>query len=78
MINNRAKHKGFTLLELLLVIVVIGYLVSLVRFPSLAPDPFDLTEKQATRLTHQINMASEYAVLNNVQMGLAIAENRYY
>lgn len=77
MINNRTKNEGFTLLELLLVIVVIGYLVSLVRLPSLAPDPFEVVEKHATRLTHQINLASEFAVLNNVQMGLAIADNRY-
>lgn len=75
--NQELKHQGFTLLELLLVIVVIGYLVSTVKLPTLAPDPFELTEKQATRLTHQINMASEYAVMNNVQMGLAVTEDQY-
>lgn len=71
------KSKGFTLLELLLVIVVIGYLVSMVRLPALAPDPFELTEKQANKLTHLINLASEFAVLNNMQMGLAVSEYEY-
>ncbi|MDO6720452.1 prepilin-type N-terminal cleavage/methylation domain-containing protein [Psychrosphaera sp. 1_MG-2023] len=71
------KSKGFTLLELLLVIVVIGYLVTMVRLPSLAPDPFELTEKQAARMTHLVNLASEYAVLNNMQLGLAVTEDRF-
>lgn len=71
------KHQGFTLIELMLVIVIMGYLVTLVRLPSLAPDPFDLVEKHAKTISTQINLASEFAVLNNVQLGLAVTESRY-
>ncbi len=71
------KAKGFTLIELLLVIVIIGYLVSLVRFPSLSPDPFEVTEQQTHKLTTLINMASEYALIQNKQIGLAIVEDQY-
>lgn len=69
--------KGFTLIELLLVLVVVGYLVSLVRLPSFGPDPFEATEKEAKVLQVLINLASEYAVLNNVQMGLAVSQDSY-
>ena len=58
-------------------ITVMGFLVSLVRFPSFAPDPFELAEAQAKTLTAQINLASEYAVLNNLQLGLAMTETSY-
>jgi len=79
--EQRARHahkqQGFTLLELLLVITVMGFLVSMVRFPSFAPDPFELAEKQAKTLTAQINLASEFAVLNNAQLGLAMTETSY-
>ena len=71
------KHQGFTLIELMLVIVIMGYLATLVRFPSLEPDPFDLVEKRAITLKTQINLASEFAVLNNAQLGLAVTEGRY-
>ena len=71
------KPQGFTLIELLLVIVIIGYLVSLVRFPSLSKSPFDEVETQATKLTALINLASEQALIHNVQMGLAVSENQY-
>lgn len=70
-------QKGFTLLELMLVLVLIGYLATLVPFPSLQPDPFDATEKEAQVLQALINLASEHAVLNNIEMGLAVSEDSY-
>ena len=71
------KSSGFTLIELLLVIAVMGFIISNVRFPNLGDDPFDLVEKQARTLKAQIDLASEYAVLNNAQLGLAVAEASY-
>ncbi len=61
----------------MLVIVIIGYLVSLVRFPSLSPNAYDLVEKESQKLTALINLASEYAVVNNQQLGLAVSDQQY-
>lgn len=77
MTSRFKKNQGFTLIELMLVIVIIGYLVSLVRFPSLAPNAYDLVEKESQKLTALINLASEYAVVNNQQLGLAVSDQQY-
>lgn len=71
------RNAGFTLIELMLVIAIIGFLVSLVRFPSFAPNAFDQVEQEAQRLGIRINMASDRAVLKNSQIGLAISERQY-
>lgn len=75
--RTNKRNRGFTLLELLLVIVVIGYLVSLVRLPALEKDPFEKTEEQAQVIRTLINLASEYSVLNQVQMGFAINKTSF-
>ncbi|MUH73431.1 type II secretion system minor pseudopilin GspH [Psychrosphaera haliotis] len=72
-----SKHQGFTLIELMLVIVIIGYLVSLVRFPSFAPNAYDLVEEESQKLTALINLASEYATVKNKQLGLSVSEQQY-
>lgn len=72
-----SKHQGFTLIELMLVIVIIGYLVSLVRFPSFTPNAYDLVEEESQKLTALINLASEYATVKNKQLGLAVSEQQY-
>ncbi|MDA8621234.1 type II secretion system minor pseudopilin GspH [Psychrosphaera sp.] len=72
-----SKNQGFTLIELMLVIVIIGYLVSLVRFPSFTPNAYDLVEEESQKLTALINLASEYATVKNKQLGLAVSEQQY-
>jgi general secretion pathway protein H len=71
------KHKGFTLFELMLVILLMGLVVSTVKFPNLAQDPFDQVDQQSKKLAALINLASEYAVLNNTLLGFSVSESSY-
>ena len=71
------KHKGFTLFELMLVIMLMALIVSTVKFPNLAQEPFDQVDQQSKKVAALINLASEYAVLNNALLGFSITETSY-
>ena len=72
-----STSKGFTLLEILLVLTLIAFLFSSIRIPDLSKNPFDLTERETQKIAHLIDLASEYAVLNNAVLGFAIKEQQY-
>ena len=71
------RESGFTLIELMLVIFIIGLLVSMVRLPALSSSPFELVDKESKKLGVLINMASDRAILKNRQIGLALNEQQY-
>lgn len=71
------KHKGFTLFELMLVIMLMAMIVSTVKFPNLTQDPFDQVDQESKKVAALINLASEYAVLNNVLLGFSVTESSY-
>ncbi|WP_371194343.1 type II secretion system minor pseudopilin GspH [Glaciecola sp. SC05] len=66
------KHQGFTLLELILVIAVIGLIVSVVSYNVIGKDPADDVEQETRKLQVLFDMASDYAVLNQKQLGLRV------
>lgn len=70
-------QRGFTLLEIMLVILVIGIMVSQISLPTFGRDAFEQTEEEAKRLAVLINLASEHAVLQNKLMGLSVSEKQY-
>lgn len=71
------KLRGFTLIEVMLVVLVIGVMVSFVQlaFPGnkLARDLEQVTQ----RFAGQFVVASEYGMLNNLELGLLIDEQSY-
>nr|WP_136250868.1 type II secretion system minor pseudopilin GspH [Ningiella ruwaisensis] len=71
-LGQQKRIKGFTLIELLAVIFIIGLVVSLVSFTVIGEDPQDKIEEQTRRLQVIFDMASDYAVLNQMQLGLRI------
>lgn len=71
------KHKGFTLFELMLVIMLMALVVSTVKFPNLTQDPFDQVDQQSKKVAALINLASEYAVLNNALLGFSVTQTSY-
>jgi len=71
------KHKGFTLFELMLVIMLMGLIVSTVKFPNLTQEPFDQIDQESKKVAALINLASEYAVLNNALLGFSVTETSY-
>lgn len=66
------KQQGFTLLELILVIAVIGLIMSVVSYNVIGRDPADDVEQETRKLQVLFDMASDYAVLNQKQLGLRI------
>ncbi|WP_169303027.1 type II secretion system minor pseudopilin GspH [Thalassotalea mangrovi] len=69
--------RGFTLLEVMLVIVIIGIMASLL-VPTLRGKDFskDL-ELHAKRFNAMFTLAGEYALLNNFELGLLVEDNAY-
>ncbi|MCQ8880143.1 prepilin-type N-terminal cleavage/methylation domain-containing protein [Pseudoalteromonas shioyasakiensis] len=66
--------KGFSLIEILVVLVVIAFATKMVVY-SLDGGAEDALEKQALRLHTTINMASEFAILNQVELGFHVDED---
>lgn len=72
--------KGFTLLEVMLSLLLIGIAAGYVVFNVLGESHTDQLEKQARRLQVIVEMASDYAILNQQQLGIRFEEkdNQYY
>nr|WP_268245069.1 type II secretion system minor pseudopilin GspH [Alteromonas halophila] len=71
---------GFTLLEVMLVLLLMGLAAGYVVFNAFGTSQSDLLKSQASRLQVLTDMASDYAVLNQLQLGVRIEEqdNTYF
>lgn len=78
--NPFAKYTGFTLLEVMLVLLIMGLATGAVVLSYSGENGQDLLKKQTQRLQVVFNMASDYAVLNQRQLGLRVEDenNSYY
>ena len=70
-------HRGFTLLELLVVLVIIGLFSGLVLF-SVTPNDKRATHREAKRLIHIIQLAQDEAIMQGVELGLTVQSDRYF
>ncbi len=71
-------HKsGFTLIEVMLVIVVIGLMVAAIQFSVIGNKQEEKLQQQSTRFANVFNLAAEYGLLNNIEIGLVIENNIY-
>jgi len=73
-LQSMHKKKGFSLIEILVVLVVIAFATKMVVY-SLDGGAEDELDAQALRLHTTINMASEFAILNQVELGLLVEKN---
>ena len=69
-----AKQYGFSLIEILVVLVIIAFATKMVVY-SLDGGAEEALDKQANRLHTTINAASEFAVLNQIELGLLVEQN---
>lgn len=72
--QRHAKNRGFSLIEILVVLVIIAFATKMVVY-SLEGGAEEELDTQALRLHTTINMASEFAILNQVELGLLAEEN---
>jgi general secretion pathway protein H len=72
-----AKHRGFTLIEVMVVVVLIGIIASLVQFNFAGKRPEDILQQESLRFAAIFDVAAEYGMLNNVELGLIVKENSY-
>ncbi|MEH6470374.1 MAG: type II secretion system minor pseudopilin GspH [Halopseudomonas sp.] len=74
---ERSHHQlGFTLLELMLVILIIGLMVGTVSL-ALPDNAGQQLQQHATRLHAQINLANQQAVFQNQDIGLLVTTEQY-
>ena len=78
--STPTTSNGFTLLEVMLVLLLMGLAAGYVMFNAFGASKTDLLKSQAQRLQVIVDMASDFAVLNQQQLGVRIeqTDNEYY
>lgn len=74
---GKVNQRGFTLIEVMLVIVLIGLMVSVIQFNFGSNKPQEQLQQQTERFVGVFDVAVEYSMLNNVDMGIYVEENTY-
>jgi general secretion pathway protein H len=72
-----SRASGFTLLELLVVIVIVSVLFSFLTLSIRGNSPEELIKEEAYRLNQLIQLALEQAVLRNTEYGLKFDTHSY-
>ncbi len=76
-LSDFSRVDGFTLLELMIVIVIVAILFSFATLTIRSNSPEDLIKEEAHRLHRLIQLALEEAVLKNTEYGLEFKSNSY-
>jgi type II secretion system protein H len=72
-----SKHKGFTLLELLVVVVIVAILFSYTTLAIRGDSPEDIIKKEAIRLKLRVELAMDEAILRGEEYAIEIHQNGY-
>lgn len=71
------RASGFSLLELLVVIVIIGILISFTTLAIRGADPDELIKEEAQRFNQLMQLALEEAILKGREYGIVFSPNSY-
>lgn len=77
MIVKRARERGFTLIEVMVVIVIIGVMASMIVVSVSLGDPRRELMHEADRLRAVLSLAAEEAVIQQVELGAEFTESGY-
>lgn len=69
--------KGFTLIEVMVVVALIGIIVTLVQFNFSGKRPEDTLKEASFRFVGIFETAADYGLLNNIELGLVVKDNSY-
>ncbi len=72
----KSKQLGFTLLEIMIVVVIVGLLASVVA-PMVSKSTDDLLKEQADRFIALVKLAQDEAILQSRQLGLKMDAEGY-
>ncbi|MBA6342424.1 type II secretion system minor pseudopilin GspH [Colwellia sp. MB02u-10] len=75
--KDKHRQQGFTLIEVMLVIVLIGVMASAVQFTFSGNKAEQLLEQNSARFAGVFDVAAEYGLLNNIELGLFVEKNTY-
>lgn len=71
------QHLGFTLVEVMLVILVIGLMVAAMQINFVSNKPEAKLAEESARFAGVFEMAADYSLLNNIEMGLYVEKGSY-
>ncbi len=71
------KLSGFTLIEMMLVIMLIGVMATFVQFNAGGDKKEKLLKQTSMRFAGVFELAAEYSMLNNVELGLLVDKTSY-
>ncbi len=71
------QQNGFTLIEVMLVIVIAGLMASMIQFSFSGDKAEETLEQSSRRFAGIFDIAAEYGMLNNVELGLMVGKNSY-
>lgn len=72
-----SKFRGFTLVEIMVVLVLIGLMVSMVQLSFQSNSLEKDLEQSSLRFKGLFTLAAEYSMLNNLELGVMIEEQEY-
>ena len=73
---NRQRESGFTLIEIMVVVFIIGIILTFARL-SIGPSEGRLLHEEARRIATLLTLAQQEAVLNAQELALAVTEEGY-
>jgi general secretion pathway protein H len=75
--TTSTTQRGFTLIEVMVVVIIIGVLINFITISFRGNSPEDQLKTEAKRLSNLIGLASEEALLRSVLIGVDINEESY-
>ncbi|EWH11234.1 general secretion pathway protein H [Catenovulum agarivorans DS-2] len=76
--TNKARFQaGFTLLEVMLVMVLMAVILSSVSLSFDIRSDYDKVKEEARRFQAALQLAADYGLLNNLQLGVIVKKNQY-